>query len=689
MNLTISKKITSTIVASIITTALFIVIFAYNSISNGYNELIDEDVKTSNNVTEHQLSLLETNFLHIAQGQAIRPSVIKGIRERNTALLQELGAAFINTGSSDIVVFTDDKGDVIARGHTKKHGDNIINQVGIKIALTGKAIVTFESGNVVKFGSRAYAPIADDGKIIGCVILGQDMTKNYDFVDSIKGMTGAEVTLFYGKLRVTTTLEQDGKRLVGTTLDNETIIKTVLDEGKSYFGENVLFGKTYKTAYIPLKSNNKVVGIIFTGLGIDGILASIRHTITIVAVSAGACLLIFGAIAYVISRRISKPVERCTAFAEEVSNGVLDKKLVISTKDETKDLADSLNVLVANMKRALDEANEAKSLAEAESQRAQEQTKKAEDALVAAERSKREGVLQAAEKLEGIVHVLTSASDELNGQIQGANAGSDHQAQRIGETATAMEEMNSTVLEVASLSSHAAETADNAKQKAQNGASVVSKVIDGIVEVQTKALSLKEDMTSLGTQADNIGQILNVISDIADQTNLLALNAAIEAARAGEAGRGFAVVADEVRKLAEKTMTATKEVGEAINGIQQGTRKNIDNVDQSVVRIDEATALARDSGATLRDIVEYVDSTTDQVRSIATASEQQSATSEEINRSIDDINRIAVETSEIMNQSSHAVEELANQARILTNMIKEMQSEGAEGAGGAIKSLPA
>jgi methyl-accepting chemotaxis protein len=201
-------------------------------------------------------------------------------------------------------------------------------------------------------------------------------------------------------------------------------------------------------------------------------------------------------------------------------------------------------------------------------------------------------------------------------------------------------------------------------------------VVAGIGEVQTQALGLKQDMSTLGQQAQAIGQIMQVIEDIADQTNLLALNAAIEAARAGDAGRGFAVVADEVRKLAEKTMTATKEVGQAITGIQQGTRRNIDNVDRAVRAIGEATDMAGKSGEALRRIVSLVDNTTDQVRSIASASEQQSSASDEITRSIEEVSTISAETAQAMGQAATAVTELASQALALKGLIETMQTQG-------------
>ncbi len=131
-----------------------------------------------------------------------------------------------------------------------------------------------------------------------------------------------------------------------------------------------------------------------------------------------------------------------------------------------------------------------------------------------------------------------------------------------------------------------------------------------------------------------------------------------------------------MRKLAEKTMAATKEVGEAIHGIQQGTRRNIENVDKTVRNIQEATTLAAQSGQALSSIVALVDQVTDQVHSIATASEQQSSASEEINKSIEDVNRISTETADAMRQSAQAVAELAEQAQALRRLIEKMKSPG-------------
>ncbi|WP_291448305.1 methyl-accepting chemotaxis protein [Desulfovibrio sp.] len=317
--------------------------------------------------------------------------------------------------------------------------------------------------------------------------------------------------------------------------------------------------------------------------------------------------------------------------------------------------------------------------AQRESENAREQSRKAQEAMQQAEaasreaQSKTEAMLVAADKLEQVGGVVSSASTELSAQIEQSDRGAAESAQRLSEAATAMNEMNATVQEVAKNAGSASTASAETKQKAEAGAQVVEKAVHSIEQVHQMSLELKDDMAQLNEHAQDITRIMNVISDIADQTNLLALNAAIEAARAGEAGRGFAVVADEVRKLAEKTMASTNDVGNAIKAIQESTAKSMTGVEQSVARIGEATELASQSGAALQEIVATVEATADQVNAIATASEEQSAASEEINQSIVQVNDMSRQTAEAMAEAAKAVSDLAAQAQGLTDLIQELK----------------
>ena len=284
-------------------------------------------------------------------------------------------------------------------------------------------------------------------------------------------------------------------------------------------------------------------------------------------------------------------------------------------------------------------------------------------------RAKEKAILTVANQASDIADRVAAASEQIAAQVEQISRGAEVQSDRVSSTASAMTEMNATVLEVARSAGEASEQSNNTKTKASDGAGLVRKVVDSINLVNQTAASLENSMQDLGTQAENIGGVMNVISDVADQTNLLALNAAIEAARAGEAGRGFAVVADEVRKLAERTMAATQEVGSGISAIQQSARNNLTEMSNAVKSVSQATELANSSGTALTEIVELASNTSSVVASIATAAEEQSSTSEEINRSIDEINRIVGETSEGITQSSAAVQELSRMAQELRTVM--------------------
>ncbi len=408
---------------------------------------------------------------------------------------------------------------------------------------------------------------------------------------------------------------------------------------------------------------------------LDKAKAQTLHAALTAGISTLVVLGIILAVAWwLITSGIIRPLVNIQDFAGAVAGGDLDAQPKGRFTAELLTLKESISSMVGKLKVKMAEAVR-------KTHEAEDQKQAAEKAMAEAQASENRvsGLLAqmshvAADSAE-IAHQVALASDALAAQVEQVNSGAEIQNQRTEETATSMEEMNATVLEVAKSSSSAAEAAEAARNEAQKGAQIVAQSVSAIKQVNDQAHQLKTQMTALGKQAEDIGQIMNVISDIADQTNLLALNAAIEAARAGEAGRGFAVVADEVRKLAEKTMNATKEVGDVIGSIQNGARNNIKSVEAAGESIDQATELAGQSGSALENIVSLVTQTSDQVRSIATAAEQQSAASEEINRAVDDIRRVTAETSDGMNHSAKAVTGLAVLAQKLQQLISGMTTK--------------
>jgi methyl-accepting chemotaxis protein len=399
--------------------------------------------------------------------------------------------------------------------------------------------------------------------------------------------------------------------------------------------------------------------------------AAQRNQLLWAGIAAMAALIVGSMLA--LSRIVVRPLRQLQLYAATVDTGHLDAALDFSRPNELGQLAENLRRMVASLKSKIAEARAQTELANAAMDRANAATLEADQARRAAEEARTEGMLHTAGTLEGVVYAVSAASEALAAQVGQSTRGTEVQSMRLGELVTAMEEMHATVGEVAQNAAHASHAATSAGQKAREGAAVVARVISGIDEAHLQASTLKEAMGGLGRQAEGIGTVLRVISDIADQTNLLALNAAIEAARAGEAGRGFAVVADEVRKLAEKTMAATAEVDQAVRDIQTGTRESMDSMEKAADSIAAATELAGQSGASLRGIVVLVEQTSGQIGSIATAAEQQAATSQEIHRSVTDVSQIAAELSVSMRHSAQAVDTMAGQTQTLRELLVSMQ----------------
>jgi methyl-accepting chemotaxis protein len=301
-----------------------------------------------------------------------------------------------------------------------------------------------------------------------------------------------------------------------------------------------------------------------------------------------------GATMFFIIRNVTRTFAYCAEIANRVASGDLSTHVPVAGKGSVRKMLESLNSMIENLHKVLG------------------------DIMTAS------------------AHIGTSAEQlsMASGQIA---ATAEEVTNRVEAAATAGEEMSATSAEIAQNCGVAAEGAQQTHDSAINGSAVVQETIQGMQRIAERVKDSAVTIENLGARSDQIGEIIGTIEDIADQTNLLALNAAIEAARAGEQGRGFAVVADEVRALAERTTKATKEIGSMIKSIQNETKNAVLSMEDGVRQVEQGTSEAERSGEALKEILSQINSVTMQVSQIATAAEQQTATTVEISSNMQQI----------------------------------------------------
>ncbi len=327
--------------------------------------------------------------------------------------------------------------------------------------------------------------------------------------------------------------------------------------------------------------------------------------------------LAFGLLAaWAITRQIVVPLNQTLKVAERVAAGDLTQNLVSERRDELGQLQRAMQNMTLGLRELIGGISD--------------------------------GVTQ-----------IASAAEELSAVTEQTSAGVNSQKVETDQVATAMNEMTATVQEVARNAEEASEAAVAADQQAREGDKVVGEAIAQIERLALEVGNSTAAMGDLKRESDKIGSVLDVIKSVAQQTNLLALNAAIEAARAGEAGRGFAVVADEVRSLAQRTQKSTEEIEELIVGLQTGTQQVATIMDNSRSLTDSSVELTRRAGSSLESITRTVSAIQSMNQQIAAAAEQQTAVAEEINRSVLNVRDVSEQTSAASEETAASSVELA------------------------------
>ncbi|PUA45126.1 methyl-accepting chemotaxis protein [Pseudomonas protegens] len=334
--------------------------------------------------------------------------------------------------------------------------------------------------------------------------------------------------------------------------------------------------------------------------------------------------------AVIITRQITRPLQETLAVVERIASGDLTENLRVTRRDELGVLQQGIARMGVTLRELIGGI--------------------------------RDGVTQ-----------IASAAEELSAVTEETSAGVNSQKVETDQVATAMHEMTATVQEVARNAEEASQAAAAADGEARQGDKVVAQAIEQIERLASEVVRSTDAMTVLQQESDKIGSVMDVIKAVAEQTNLLALNAAIEAARAGEAGRGFAVVADEVRALAQRTQKSTEEIEELVAGLQNGTQQVATVMNNSRSLTDSSVELTRKAGASLESITRTVSNIQSMNQQIAAAAEQQSAVAEEISRSIINVRDVSEQTAAASDETAASSVELARLGGQLQMMVSHFR----------------
>jgi len=650
-------KINKKVMCSIIAVNIILTIVGYVANKSIIQNKMNSEIKAT---TEEKSKSLEYIIDH-KKGMALNAVkwfensevLLKAINENNRSDIIQLGKMAMSDFDLDYWVVTDIEGNVIARAHEQdNYGDNISNQVNIQKALEGEISVGIEQGAVVRLSIRAGCPIKDkEGQIVGVVSTGYILSDN--FVDEVNKTLSCDITIFNGIERVGTTIKEKEKRITGTKLYDNEIEENVLGKGNSVSKLITISGIDYYSMYSPLIDvNNNIIGMCFVGVPAH-VIQSLISDLTVYQLLISFITLVLSLLVlyFILKKYLSNPLNKLVEFFKELSRGEgdLTKTIEVITNDEVGEVMNEFNKFITKLKSIISQVKESSCIVREETKDLSNRVSSCTDLMREISRS------------------ISKISDNMMGN-----------SAAIEETTASTQEINKVSNMVAKSCAVVSEQSIFANEITQEGSKAIQDIITSIKNISDSSDEVIGKIYELQKLSNKINEVVTIITDISDQTNLLSINASIEAARAGEYGKGFSVIADDVKKLAEESNKSSYEIINIIHDVQCNIKDTVLKVDAVSKNINLGADKAIIVDERFKKISESISIVSEKAHDIAAASQEQAASIEQISSAMDEIAKITMGTAEDANKMNIAVQyEKDNMegANVVTKRVSEIVRE--------------